>query len=414
MKLFLTALAALLLSVTFTLLARQDTGYVLVGHGPWVLETRLTVAVLLLLALALALYLLARLLLGAWSAPRRLRLWEERRAQRKARQGLLRGLLLLEEGDFWQAEQQLLRGAERSEMAPLHYLAAARAAQRQGRLADRDRYLRQAGASAPAAPLAVGLVQAELLLACQEEAQALALLEQLRQLGPRHIQVLRLLADLYERQGQWQSLLHLLPELRRQRLAREPTLESLELRAQRGLLLQRAEQGRVALEAHWNGLSRAWQQHPELLDAYTGWLAAAGEGEAAERVLRESLGVCWSATLVERYGRLPSQDPRAQLAAAEAWLGAHPKDPVLLFTVGLLCLRNRLWGKARSCFEASIGAGGPLLGAAYRELGALLERVGERERALACYREGLALTTGQAAQAPAPTPLPLAVPHPVA
>jgi len=91
--------------------------------------------------------------------------------------------------------------------------------------------------------------------------------------------------------------------------------------------------------------------------------------------------------------------------------------------LGRLCLRSRLWGKARSYLETSIGV--QPSPEAYQELGLLLEQMGELEQAMVHYRAGLEL----AANSPAtrtwefdgrkptvdndPTPSPLNVSRPV-
>ena len=62
-----------------------------------------------------------------------------------------------------------------------------------------------------------------------------------------------------------------------------------------------------------------------------------------------------------------------------------------MLTLGRLCLKSKLWGKARSYLEASIGAKPTT--PAYHELGVLLERMGETERATACYKAGLELSS---------------------
>jgi HemY protein len=86
-----------------------------------------------------------------------------------------------------------------------------------------------------------------------------------------------------------------------------------------------------------------------------------------------------------------SSSSAKQLTSAESWLKKHSTNPVLLFTLGRLCLRNKLWGKARSYLEASISIDPSAY--AYRELGALLETMGEPDKALTCFKAGLELTS---------------------
>jgi hypothetical protein len=70
----------------------------------------------------------------------------------------------------------------------------------------------------------------------------------------------------------------------------------------------------------------------------------------------------------------------------------HQGSFTALLTAGRLCLRNKLWGKARSYLEASVNVhANP---EAYNELGNLLERMGESAAAAECFRAGLSLVPG--------------------
>ena len=61
---------------------------------------------------------------------------------------------------------------------------------------------------------------------------------------------------------------------------------------------------------------------------------------------------------------------------------------MLLLTLGRLCVRNRLWGKARIYFESSIGV--EPRAETYFELANLLDELGEFGPAREQYRTGLA------------------------
>jgi HemY protein len=394
LRLLLLALTLLAGSVLLTQRLMEDPGYLLLSYGHWSLETSLAVAGLLLLLFALV-SLLLRLLAALWQTPRRLRAWEQRNARRQARRALLQGLVDLAEGNWPAAERNLVRHADRAEMPLINYPSAARAAQQQAAHRRHDRYLRLAHQSMPEAQVAVRLTQAELQLAHRQYEQALATLMYLRQVAPHHSHVLRLLRILYERLEDWRQLRDLLPALRRRRIGEAAELDALERRAQHGLLLQIAARAEPqALTRHWEALPRALRADPVLVRTYADCLRDGGDEQAAEVLLRSSLGRRWSPELVERYGRLAAPDPRRQLEAAEGWLADHPRDSSLLLALGRLCVRNRLWGKARSYFEASIGIGGSQYPDTWRELGALLERMGENDAALACYRSGLGMGNG--------------------
>ena len=85
---------------------------------------------------------------------------------------------------------------------------------------------------------------------------------------------------------------------------------------------------------------------------------------------------------------------------AEGWLSTHSEDPDLLLTAAQLCLRNELWGKARSYLESVISL--RPTPEAYQEYGRLLNELGEADAAADAFRQGLGLVTN--------TPMP-AIPH---
>ena len=63
-----------------------------------------------------------------------------------------------------------------------------------------------------------------------------------------------------------------------------------------------------------------------------------------------------------------------------------------MFTTARLCLRNELWGKARSYLETVIAI--RPTADAYQEYGRLLNQFGEGEAAAEAYREGLSIVAG--------------------
>ena len=256
MKTLVAGLLALTLAVFLALEVRNDNGYVLLGYGEWTGEGSLAFFLFANLLLFLLLYLALRLLARVWSVPRQVHGWQDRRAQRRARKELTQGLLELSEGDWKGAEKKLVRHVDRSEAPLLNYLAAARSAQQQGADDRRDHYLELAHDSMPSAGVAVGLTRAELQLAHDQLDQAKQTLQQLRQIAPRHSQVLKLQTEVYERSGDWDGLNKLLPELRKSKVVAEGELQSLELRVF-GKLLENA-----ALQNDPGALDQAWKALP--------------------------------------------------------------------------------------------------------------------------------------------------------
>ena len=267
MKTLVAGLLALTLAVFLALEVRNDNGYVLLGYGEWTVEGSLAFFLFANLLLFLLLYLALRLLARVWSVPRQVHGWQDRRAQRRARKELTQGLLELSEGDWKGAEKKLVRHVDRSEAPLLNYLAAARSAQQQGADDRRDHYLELAHDSMPSASVAVGLTRAELQLAHAQLDQAKQTLQQLRQIAPRHSQVLKLRAEVYERSADWDGLNKLLPELRKSKVVAEGELQTLELRVFGKLLENAALQ---TILARWTGHGRRF---PSPLATERNWLS---------------------------------------------------------------------------------------------------------------------------------------------
>jgi HemY protein len=347
------------------------------------------------------LYLLIRTLVRLWSVPRRVQRWERRRAAERSRLNLVQGVLDMAEGRWGVAEKALLRQVEDSELALLSYLAAAHCADRQGDSERRDRYLSQAHASRPAADVPVRLILAEAQLEDGQYEQALATLNHLQEIAPGHVQVLGLLQRLFERRQDWERLRDLLPELRKRKVLTEGASAELEIRVHKSLLAKAGrESDSQRLGLVWNQVPKGLRTQPRVLEAYAGALLERHQGDLAEPLLREAIEQGWDDHLARLYGLAKGKDLAKQLTSAESWLKTQPENPVLLLTLGRLCQRTQLWGKARSYFEASIEFG--RLPESYRDLAGLLERLGERERAVALYRKGLAQLTGPALDLPMP------------
>lgn len=379
----------------------RENGYVLMSFGVYTVEMSLALLMILIGILFTVLYFTIRLLIRTWHLPADVRDWKQRRGVRLAQAAMTRGLLEMSEGNWRTAERRLVRYADRSETPLLNYLAAARAAQLQGAHDRRDVYIRLAHENMPSADVAVSLTQAELQLADHQLEQALATLKHLRSVAPKHTYVLRLLRRLYEQLGDWEQLKELIPELRRRKVETADELRALELRTHRALL----ERGFLAgdksrLPLAWENVPKSLRNDPDLLGDYTEYLQERGEDAQAEALLRDALRSGWQPHLVETYGLLDCPEPGKQLSRLEKFLSDHPDDPTLLLTLGRLSLRARLWGKARGYLEACIGRQGPV--EAYRELGRLLEHMGEEEHALQIYRQALTDETNPDNQIPLP------------
>ncbi len=396
MKWLFSTLVALLFVLAVALFAYYDPGYVMVQYHDWIVEFSLALAVIVLLGVLILFYLLARLGGHLLRLPRRLRDWRRRHAARRAQSALVRGYLDLYTGRYPRAEQRLSRYAGHGDtVAVLNYLGAARAAQAQGADERRDRYLELARESSTAAEPAVALTRAELLLERGQYGPALADLSRVRAEHPKNTVMLRLLLRQYRETRDWEQLIELLPALRKHHVVDPVLAERLQVQAFRSLLARSGEKGsEQALSEIWQRVPRALAYRPDLVREYAQRLISSGAPDQAETILYRSITREWSPELIYLYGLVEGSQPERQLRRAEEWLVGHETDPVLLLTVGRLCRRSALWGKARQYLESCIRSGGSY--EAYHELAGVLEKVGERETALVYYRRGMALKEADA------------------
>ena len=390
MKLLFISLLTLFIAVLAALLVMEDPGYVLFAVGDWTVETTLALTVVVLVASFALLYFVIRAGIKVLAVPGGLRHWQQHRREQKAIKSLTQGLIDLAEGRWTRAEKEVLKYVEASNASLLNYLAAARAAQAQGADQRRDHYLKLAHEKHPSADIAVGLTQAELQVNQNQLEQALATLRHLHQLAPKHVQVLKVLAGVYQQLGDWEHVLDMIPLLRKRKVLPTDAIDDLAQQAHLALLT--AAQTRQALADVWSRIPSAIQEKQEVLLTYVTRLQDMSESGLAEPLLRRALQRHFSQALMLSYGKIDSAEPSRQLQVVESLLVEHDRDAVALLTAGRLCLRNKLWGKARSYFEASINV--QPSAEAYNELGNLLERMNEPEAAAECYREGLRLVPG--------------------
>jgi HemY protein len=368
---------------------QQQPGYLLIAFRQWTLETPLWVGALALLITILGAYIIFRLVAIAFNMPKKWRQWQRHRHQQQASQYTLLGLRQLIEGNWQIAERKLNKAQRVYPQVWLNDVAAAIAAHHQAAFDRRDVYLQKARQTDPQATLAIDLVQARLYIQQQRWSEAAYILQLLREETPRHPEILRLLAQVYAAQHNWTQLNFLLPELQRYDLLSDLEIQQLARNTYGGLLTHAMLSHSPATVAMvWQEIPKPFRKDVLLLNSYADFLSQHQPAQA-EQLLREALKQEWHSEWVRRYGAVQGENNAKQLALAEGWLKDHPNDPDLLFCLGQLCVRQRLWGKARHYFETCLAI--KPSSQVYYEFAKLLEQMDENPAALHCYRQGLAL-----------------------
>ncbi len=393
--LFLTMLV-LLTAALFTSFALSEPGYVLLGYGKTSIEMPLVDFVIFLLGALLLLFLLVKAMAAVFSTPTKLRGMRQRQQRNQARKGLTKGLIDMAAGEWAQAEKTVIKGARRSDVPLLNYLVAAHAAQQQDETQRRDEHIRKAIEADPQAEVAVGLTQAELQIRQKQYEEALATLQHLERLAPKHKFVKKQLARLFFKLKDWQHLAEILPTLRKQGGMKSDELGAMEVAT------VNARMEYAASQDNWDDLQRLWKAvpkdarlRPELIAIYTERLLDLGKNTEAEVELRTALNAAMDDRLLTMYAGMEFAEPSKALAHAEGWLAVTEQNPTLLTTVAKLSLKARLWGKARSLLQQSIALKPSVEN--HRALAELHESVNEQEEALVAYKTALALSVGNKA-----------------
>lgn len=388
MKRLFLFLFVLIIAVWFGLHIEKDPGYVLLNYHHWVVEMPMWVAVIIFSILFIILYGILRSLAYFRLLGSRYYDWHYHRQHRRSQLKTTQGLIALAEGHWPLAEKTLLKAGENSEQPLINYLAAAKAAQEQRAFQRRDHYLRAAQKAAPNAKIAVVLTQAQLQMNCGQLEQALASLKRLQTLSLQHPYVLKLLTNVYQQLGDWESLLDLLPQLRKQSILPEHELSYLEQKAYRSVLENMAKkQDLNRLQILWMNYPKYIRRIPEMIHCYIQQLIVLKGYDVAEKIIQKSLKKSWDDELVKLYRFVESDDPQKQFNFAESWLTLQATNPELLLTLGCLAKRNELWGKARHYLENTIQIKPSL--EAYKELSDLLDKLDEKQEAMKICREAL-------------------------
>jgi HemY protein len=153
----------------------------------------------------------------------------------------------------------------------------------------------------------------------------------------------------------------------------------------------------ASLSTLWSQLPKGQRRLPAAVDAYARRASVFGQSMAAMDELETALRREWSSSLIATYGGMGAEDLEQRLRRAEGWVDTHPNDAALLTAVGRMCVRARLWGKAKPFLERALAI--EPNANAWEALGDVYVGEAHPELAQRCYRNALALARGEATEA---------------
>jgi HemY protein len=389
MRALLWVLGLFAVAVGLVIAARYNDGYVLIVLPPWRAELSLNLAIILALAVFLLVYAIVRTVVVTVTMPVRVRAFQKQRSERRARATFNEALVNFFEGRFGRAEKAASAALKAGESPALSAMLAARAAHGMRAFATRDKYLaRPAGPDSEEDAMRL-MAQAEMLL---DERRYYDALDVLKKLPEKHTAALRLELRAQQMAMNWERVLALIPQLEKRRVFERPVVAQLRRQAVIESLKRKAVDDK-SLRDYWDRLSADDRHDARVAATAAQSFMALGGCEDAHRIVEEGLERQWDPALLAIYSECLGTDVRQQLERAEMWLQQHPRDAVLLLTLGRLCARQGLWGKARSYLEASLSI--EPTHSAHLEIGRLLEREGKPAEAASEYQKALEVTLDQ-------------------
>ena len=388
-KLFIYSLLAIVVGLVLSMYSGfpGDPGYLLIAFGDYTFETSLFA----LLAAAALLTVLVRaiLLVFYWINPWHLVRYGRnysRQRKAKARSKSTEGLLYFIRGN-WQSSYSLLTKSTNDDDATVvNYLIAAYAAYEMGDRESWMQWLQKAEEDYPSARSTVNSLKAQLLFKSDQLEQCLAVLEQLKKSSLNDATLLQLLKKVYVKLEDWEKLGALLPTLEKLKIIDKAEVEQIQKRVFVEELTaspadDSPEGSRVEPVARlfklWKKAPSRYRSDEKVVKHYTKLLIKFGEKEEASKVMEAALSRNWNDAMVLRYGEQDLGTNPQQLIHAEGWLKARPANATLFLSLGRICMRNQLWGKAKDYYRASIKMSPSA--EAYGELGRLLKHLGEVE-----------------------------------
>lgn len=374
-------LALFALAVGLSMAARFNDAYVLMVLPPWRVEVSLNLALAVLVGGFLLLYGALRGIALTLALPGRVREYRERRQKEKSAAIFQDAVRLLFEGRFGHALKKAAEAHAAGEAPGLAALIAARAAQRMREPGKQEAWLDRATLDDARTETARLMLEAEMCLDARRFDDAVAVLARLQQIAGRHIAALRLELRAQQGCGNWDEVLRIARQLEKRDALAEEVARELKLKAHReNIALRSGDAGQLRA---YLGRVPASETGPRLAGEVAKALNALGDHEQARWVIETQLNREWDSALVALYGDAGA-NAAARIGCAEAWLKLHPREAMLLVTLGRLCMQQQLWGKAQSYLEASLSIENSR--EAHLALAAMADDLGRSEEANKHYR----------------------------
>lgn len=357
MRYFLGLLAIFAAAIVLAVLVRFNAGNVVLFYPPYRVDVSLNFFILVLVSSFVFLLVLVNTIRATLAMPRRVSEYRARRQLLASGRHLLDALKAYLEGRYGRAEKSASRAIESPEYAGLATLLAARAAQRMQQPERRDKWLAE---SQQYHELRTARLMTTVELLAEENRDADAAMDALSELnahGIRHAQALRLALRLNQNTRNWPEVLRLVRLLDKHAVL-HPTLSRRLRDLAYEALLPQAANDPEALKKLWASVPSTDRIAPAVAVPAAMAFMKIGLQQESAAVLEKALAEDWTASLLKAYRLCAAPEGSATLLAqidhCEQWLRERPNDAELALSLGTLCLKQKLWGKAQRHLEQTV------------------------------------------------------------
>ncbi|MBS0309291.1 MAG: heme biosynthesis protein HemY [Proteobacteria bacterium] len=391
MRFFLWLLTIFAAAIGLALVARFNPGNVVFFYPPNRIDMSLNLFIVLVVLLFGALYFILQALDVTRKMPGRVAAYRREKREREGNRAFREAFKALREGRFGHAEKAAGRAAEAPEYAGLAALIGARAAHSLSQPARRDQWLAKASED-HALKIARLMTTLELMVDEHNHDGAHEALTELNVSGTRHIHALRLALKANQQTRNWPEVLRLVRSLDKRNALHPALSRRLREMAYQDMLLKQPHDSE-SIHRLWYGIPAADRLQPFVAAHGAGAFGSHGLHKEARTIVENALAVEWDERLVRAY-RLSaaaegSPELLAQIERCEEWLHKRPTDAELALTLGALCLKQKLWGKAQRHLEQALSDTDEpaAVREAHLKLAQLHEALNQQEQAHSHYRQ---------------------------
>jgi HemY protein len=391
MRIFLWVVALFFMAIGLAVGARFDPGNVVFFYPPTRVDMSLNLFLLLVVLLFLILHFVLNALVTAKELPGRVAAYRKEKREREGNRALRDSLKALFEGRFGHAEKAAKRAVESPENAGLAALIAARAVHRMRQSERRDLWLSaiQDDATLKTARL---MTTIELLVDEHQPELALDAVKELNASGTRHIHALRLALKANQRARNWTEVLRLVRSLDNHNALHPALSRRLRELAYEDLLMDRNHDAE-SIRNLWQTIPAADRVKPFVAVRAAETFHTRGLHDEARTIIERALNAEWDDKLIRSYrksaGAEGSQSLLTQIDRCESWSMQRANDAELALTLGTLCLKQKLWGKAQRHLEQALSDSiePSTTREAHLKLAQLHEALEQPEKATAHFRQ---------------------------